>query len=272
MTHWFRSIILGLWAAALCAPLAISSGTAAMLVPHRAVYDVTLNSVTSGSAISSVKGEMLAEWSQSCDGWAHDHRTLFDISYAHGGTVRLTSSVATWESLTGLEYHFDITNAVNGKVTGKYEGRGQLANQHGGGQVNYIIPEREPLRLAREMVFPMIHTERVLAATAVTPTIRSMLVFDGMSKEGSFRVNAVIGKPILPGESKLEGLNNRKSWPLQMAYFSVSGREPEPQHEVGMRIYDNGVGDEMLLDFGEFKVTADLKRLEYGKPPDCGGK
>lgn len=243
-----------------------------MLVPHRAVYDVNLSSVQSGSGISSVKGEMLAEWSQSCDGWALDHRTLFDISYTQGGTVRLTSSVATWEALSGLEYHFDITNAINGKVTEKYEGRGQLANQHDGGQVNYIIPKREPMKLARETVFPMIHTRRVLDATASAPAIRSMLVFDGMSKEGSFRVNAVIGKPAPLTGSKLEGLSNRRSWPLQMAYFSVSGREPEPEHEVGMRIYDNGVGDEMLLDFGDFKVKADLKRLEYAKQPNCGGK
>lgn len=269
MKQWFQAAILGICTAALFGATAVA-GVA--LVPHRAVYDINLISAKSSGGVSSVKGEMLAEWSESCEGWALDHRTLFDISYAHGGTVRLTSSVATWESFDGLRYHFDITNSVNGKVTEKFEGRGQLAGNRGGGQVNYIVPDREPMKLKRGTVFPMIHTARVLSATKIAPTIRSMIVFDGMSKEGAFRVNAVIGRPIAPDDSAMEGLKGRRSWPLQLAYFSVAGPEPEPEHEVGMRIYENGVGDAMLLDFVEFKVKADLKRLEYAKRPDCGAK
>lgn len=274
MKNWIRSIILGYCAVGLFAGAA---GAAAMLVPHRAVYEINLVSARTGSGISSVKGEMLAEWTESCEGWALDHRTLFDISYGQGGAVRLTSSVATWESRDGLLYHFDVTNAVNGKVTEKFEGRGRLDRDQGGGRVDYVIPEREPLKLAPGTVFPMIHTARVLAATRAAPTIRSLIVFDGMSEEGVFRVNAVIGKPIAPtGSSRensgLDDLKSRRSWPLQLAYFSIGGRELEPKHEVGMRIYENGVGNAMLLDFGDFKVMADLKRLEYAKRPSCGGK
>ena len=266
MKGWVHSIILGIWAAAVFAD---SAGAAVMLVPHRAVYDVNLVSAKTGSGVASVKGEMLAEWSESCEGWALDHRTLFDISYAQGETIRLTSSVATWESHDGLQYHFNITNAVNGKVTEKYEGRGQFDGKLGDGRVDYVTPERGPLTLAPGTVFPMIHTERVLAAALSAPTIRSMIVFDGMSKEGAFRVNAVIGKPVAGFKSVMAGLKDRRSWPLQLAYFSVRGHEPEPEHEVGMRIYENGVSDLILLDFGEFKVKTDLKRLEYAKRPSC---
>lgn len=274
MKNWGQSIILGIWTAGLfAAPAALAAPAAASakLVPHRAVYDVNLVSAKSGSGVSSVRGEMLAEWLESCEGWALDHRTLFDITYVQGGSVRLTSSVTTWESRDGLRYHFEITNAANGKVTEKYEGRGELADKQGGGQVDYVIPEREPLKLAPGTVFPMVHTVRVLAATRNAPAIRSMIVFDGMSKEGTFRVSAVIGKPSASAKTAMDGLKTHRSWPLQLAYFSVDGREPEPEHEVGMRIYDNGVSDLMLLDFGEFKVKADLQRLEYGEQPACGG-
>ncbi len=242
-------------------------------VPHRAVYAIELALAKTGSGIAAVKGEMLAEWTESCEGWAFDHRSLFEITYAHGTTVRITSNVASWESSDGRDYHFSISNATNGKVTQKYEGRARLSA--GGGKVVYIVPERDPLILPKGTVFPMVHTARVLSATAAAPKILSMSVFDGMSEEGIFRISAVIGKPIADAARTAKvaqaviALKGRTAWPMQLAYFSLSSREAEPQHEVGMRIYGNGVSDRMLLDFGEFKVRADLIRLEISKKPAC---
>jgi hypothetical protein len=266
MKNWVQSIVLGVAAIVL---FSASSGAAPTMVPHRAVYDLTLVSARSGTGVSSVTGEMMAEWTESCEGWALAHRTLFDIAHTQGRSLRLTSSVATWESRDGLQYHFDITNAVNGKVTEKFEGRAQLDEKHRGGQVYYITPTREPLMLSPGTVFPMVHTERVLAAIQNAPAIRSMVVFDGMSEHGSSRVSAVIGKPSMAGNSSFAALKDHRSWPLQLAYFSVNSPELEPEHEVGMRIYENGVSDWMLIDFGEFVVKADLKRLNYGKRPNC---
>lgn len=247
---------------------------AAEPVPHRAVYAIELASAKTGSGIAAVKGEMLAEWTESCEGWAFDHRSLFEITYAQGTTVRITSNVASWESRDGREYHFSISNATNGKVTQKYEGRAQLSAADGG-KVNYIVPERDPLILPKGTVFPMVHTARVLSATMAAPKILSMSVFDGMSEEGIFRISAVIGKPIANAARTAKvaqaviALKGRTAWPMQLAYFSLSSREAEPEHEVGMRIYGNGVSDRMLLDFGEFSVRADLIRLEISKKPAC---
>lgn len=243
-------------------------------VPHRAVYDIELASAKTGSGIAAVKGEMLAEWSESCEGWALDHRSLFEITYAHGATVRITSSVASWESRDGRDYHFNISNATNGNVTQKYEGRARLSAD--GGKVDYVEPKRDPMILPKGTVFPMVHTARVLSATAAAPTILSMAVFDGMSEEGTFRVSAVVGKPIMGATRTAKvaravaALKGRPAWPMQLAYFSLTAPEAEPRHEVGMRIFGNGVSDRMLLDFGEFKVRADLIRLEITKKPACG--
>jgi EipB-like len=268
MNGWIRYLVLALWATGL---FAAPARGAIMLVPHRAAYDVNLISAKSASGISLVKGEMLAEWIESCEGWSLDHRTLFDITYEQSGTIRITSSVATWESRDGLRYRFNITNAVNGRATEKFEGRARLAKNQGGGQADFVTPDRAPMKLAPGTVFPMTHTLRVLAATKIAPTLRTMTVFDGMSREAVFRISAVIGKPNAPAKTVMQGLKTRPSWPLQLAFFSVDGNEPEPVHEVGMRIYQNGVSDLMQLDFGEFKVRAKLTRLEFLERPVCDG-
>ncbi len=52
------------------------------LMPHRAIYGITLASARSGSGIASVTGELLADWSESCAGWALDHRSRLDVTYA----------------------------------------------------------------------------------------------------------------------------------------------------------------------------------------------
>ncbi len=37
-----------------------------------------------------------------------------------------------------------------------------------------------------------------------------------------------------------------------------------------MVMYDNGVGEDLLLEFGDFKVRARLIRLEMSERPSCG--
>jgi hypothetical protein len=55
-----------------------------------------------------------------------------------------------------------------------------------------------------------------------------------------------------------------------MAFVPVAGRAAEPSHEIGMVMYDNGVGDDLMLEFGAFAVRARLIRLEMGERPSCG--
>ena len=55
-----------------------------------------------------------------------------------------------------------------------------------------------------------------------------------------------------------------------MAFFPIAGKAAEPAHEIGMVMYDNGVGENLLLDFGDFKVRAHLLRLEMSEHPSCG--
>ncbi len=243
------------------------------LMPHRAIYGITLASARSGSGIASVTGELLADWAESCAGWALDHRSRLDVTYAPGGAIRLTSSVATWESRDGLDYRFNVSNAANGRVTDRIEGRATLSAPGRPGRVVYDMPAGRVESLPAGTVFPTTHSVRILAAAENAPTMVSMPVFDGVTLDGAFSVSAVLGRSKAPAQGfpqPLAALEGKVSWPLQMAFYPFAGRAAEPQHEIGMVMYDNGVGEDLVLDFGDFKVRARLIRLEMAERPSCG--
>lgn len=249
-------------------------GASFELMPHRAIYDVSLAAARSGSGIATVTGELLADWSESCAGWTLDHRSRLDVTYAPGRAIRLTSKVATWESRDGLDYRFDVSNSANGRVTERIEGRATLAKAGRPGRVVYDLPAGRIDALPAGTVFPTTHSARVLAAAKNAPTIVFMPVFDGMTVDGAFAISAFLGRAKAPSrgnvKSSLAALDGRLSWPLRMAFFPVAGHAAEPSHEIGMVMYDNGVGEDLILEFGDFTVRARLIRLEMGEHPSCG--
>ncbi len=266
-------VIVAIVAAATVSVASAASGAAFELMPHRAIYGVTLASVRSGSGIAAVTGELLADWSESCAGWSLDHRSSLDVTYAPGRAIRLNVSVATWESRDGLDYRFNVSNSANGSVTDRIEGRATLSAAGRPGRVVYDMPAGRVDPLPAGTVFPTTHSVRILEAANKAPTLVAMPVFDGMTLDGTFSISAFLGRTKAPAQglpNPLAALEGRLSWPLRMAFFPVAGRAAEPSHEIGMVMYDNGVGEDLLLEFGDFTVRARLIRLEMSERPSCG--
>ncbi len=266
-------VVVGIVATAIISAATATSAAAFQLMPHRAIYGITLDSARSGSGIAAVTGELFADWSESCAGWSLDHRSRLDVTYAPGRTIRLTVSVATWESRDGLDYRFNISNSANGSVTERIEGRATLAATGQPGQVVYETPAERIDPLPAGTVFPTTHSVRILDAANKAPTLVAMRVFDGLTLEGAYSISAFLGRVKAPARglaSPLAALEGRLSWPLRMAFFPVAGHAAEPSHEIGMMMYDNGVGEDLLLEFGDFTVRAKLIRLEMRERPSCG--
>ena len=248
-------------------------GQAGQLVPHRAIYTLALASAKSGSGIAEVRGEMAVDWSETCAGWTFEHKSFMEIFFASRPPVRLTTSASTWEARNGQDYRFVVRNLTNGKVVEKIEGRARLRASGGAGRAVFVAPRPMEMALPAGTAFPAAHAEIVLRAGATAPTMVSKVVFDGMTAEGAFDISAALGAPKQPqnGDSLAAGLAGRRYWPISMAYFPLRGTAIEPKHEIAMRLYDNGVVDEMMLNIGAFTVRAGIVRLEIRQSPECDG-
>jgi len=240
--------------------------------PHRAFYDLALRSSERDSNIVSVRGEMLAEWGETCEAWTLEHRSAFDIDVGGERTVRVSTNIATWEARDGLSYRFSVRNVERDGDEERIEGSAKLDGPGKGGSVHYVKPEEKTVPLPAGTIFPTAHSEESLVQAGDSPVSFRRIVFDGLSGDGLFEVSAVIGAPLPPGPAEREAAKPvaaMRAWPTHIAFFAYGSSDAAPDNEVSFRMYANGVSDDMIIDFGQFKVVAKLKALELGTRPTC---
>src|SRR5271170_5024387 len=68
------------------------------LVPHRAIYKMSLASTHSGSGVTAASGAMSYKFGDSCDGWTVENKTALTYAYSEGAPVATTWDFVTWES------------------------------------------------------------------------------------------------------------------------------------------------------------------------------
>ena len=252
---------------------AAAPAVAVEFAPHQADYVLSLHSARQGSGILAVSGEMAADWSGSCEGWTFDHQFTLDVSYATGASARITSNVSTWESRDGREYRFNVRNLADDELTEAFEGSARVGPD-GDGKATFEQPEGQTFELPKGTLFPVAHTLVLIAQAAEAPTTVTRPVFDGLSDEGAYEISAVIGKAKAAPAAKdpvVGALSGHRSWPVTMAFFPVGSSDAQPEHEIAMRLYDNGVADEFLIRFDEFAVRAKLRGLKLETPARCNG-
>ncbi len=265
----FRVSLLALFAIAAL-PAAAAAGE---FVPYRALYDTTLKAAERDSAVVGVAGQIEEEWSEACDGWTMQQRTAIEVAIGGEASVRLLSNVTTWEARNGLTYRFNVRNRSSDADEERIEGVARLAGPGKGGTAHFDHPRTRRVKLPAGTIFPTAHTDVVLAAAKGAPVVVERTVFDGLSGDGLFDVSAVLGRPSppadRPGRKALAPLAGLTAWPAQIAFYEHGSKAAEPDHEVGLKLYDNGVTDEMVMDFGQFTVLARLKALELQPRPTC---
>lgn len=243
---------------------------AATLIPHTAHYEMKLLSSRGGSGIEAVAGDMAVRWEGDCAGWTMSNRTVFDVTYTGGDSVRVTMDASTWEAAAGDRYTFLVRTLFNNKETERVEGKARL---DGGRRIaEFTLPTPKTIELPAGTMFPTAHTKMVLDAAGETPEIIRATVFDGFTDGGAQFVNAVVGKRLpagKAGESAFLWLQQQPAWGINLAFFDAAKADAEPNSEIRLKIFKNGIAEMMEMDFGDFRLLADLKKLTTGKPPAC---
>lgn len=262
-----RLIVAALIGAGFCPPTALQAAPAMSTVavkpaPHRAVYRMTLRSARNSSKISDVRGAMMFEQADVCDGWTTEQRFQLRFSYVEGEETDMTTNYTTWESKNGLRYRFNVRKLVNGETDEEIRGNARLRSRGGPGEAHYLMPEASTSKLPPGTLFPTAHTLVLLNRAAKGARIFSRVVFDGADAEGAAEVNAIIAKP-RPFETTIDNplLRGQKMWPVRMAFFSSDGGET-PEYEISSSILANGVVGGMQIDYGDFTVDVVLERIE----------
>lgn len=263
----FLPVVLGL---AALGP-GLSAAEAANPSPHKAVYRLSLEKTRDQSPITNVSGVLEFSWEDVCRGWTTSQRTRMQMATRDGLVSDFVWSLNTLESKDGRDYRFFIRRSGQDGELEEVRGEAHL-NENGGGTAHYSLPEEREMELPKGTIFPSRHAFELIEATDAGAGTLWTVVFDGSGDNGLSGISATIAKSFAgdaPRAFDSPHLAEAESFRVEMAYFSMNGPASLPEYEQGMRLYANGVADELLLDYGDFTLRGELESLDILTQPEC---
>lgn len=239
------------------------------LVSHRAFYTLSVARFDPRNYRNGVAGGLSLEFVHACDGYVLNQRFVIETS-TEDGAVLTNMVLNSWESLDGQRFRFKMKDEVNGDLEQELNGEAKL-NSRTGGEVKFTLPEDTDLTLPAGTLFPTDHTVRLLALARSGGNWLQASVYDGASSDAYSEVGGFIGgeMPVETGEKPiLAPLKGQRSWHIRLAYFTSDKQADTPDYEIAYRLYENGVADDIVFDYGDWAIRASLKVLEL-KPRDA---
>jgi EipB-like len=255
--------------------VAAPAADAVDIAPHRALYSLTLAQTKSASGVVAASGAMVYEWGETCEGWTVQQRFRLRLEYAEQDNVDVSSSLVTWESKDGLRYRFNERRLRNGDLDEEIKGEAKLDGPGKGGSAEFTKPETATLTLPPGTIFPTAHTLLLIQHAQAGDQLISRKVFDGATVDNAGQITAVIGPGLKPNASNANEklpkspLLERPSWRMRLAFFPADSKQEQPDYELGMRLLDNGVSQDMTLDYGDYIIRAKLDDIEALPRPSC---
>jgi hypothetical protein len=257
-------------APAATAPLAPL--TARALASHRGIYSLTLDRARENATIVDVSGAMVFEIIDACESWASRQRFTMTLRNREGTELETGSDYATLESMDGRNLRFSLTHMTQGAVKNRVAGQAELTAD-GSGVARYSEPEVKELPIPPGTLLPNTHTIAALNAARAGQRLLVAPIFDGTTADGAQQTTTVLspwqGPQPVPEAPSLSTLGSSR---MRIAFFEPDGEQAggarTPSYEVSLRYFENGVADDMIMDFGDFTVRAKLMKLEEA-PGGC---
>lgn len=236
------------------------------LQPHRAVYEMSLGERGS-SGFADAFGRIVIEITDACDGFIVSQRQRVELETQDGLVLPSDVNGSTWEGKDGRLYRFNVERLEGVEAPSREVGRA-IMDGEGGGLATYSVPEREPLALPGDVLFPSAHLAATLdAARAGLPFFAAPL-FDGYEAK-IYDVSAVIVPARASAADAGRSFAELPSWRVRFAFFVHGMVEELPIYEISLRLYTNGVASEVSFDYGEFRLDGRLTEYQDLPRSDC---
>ena len=198
----------------------------------------------------------------ACDGWAVRQRLSMTLTNTEGQDIQMVSDYATWESKDGLKFRFHMKQTTDTAVTSQTDGDAKLERTGGPGEAHYTVPEDTTKPLPAGTLFPMAHTSAILAAAAGRQEVPRPAA---VRRHRRFRRRRTAPSSCWTGRSRrptsTRSLSNLPSTRVRLAFFDHAAKGEVPTYQVGMRYWENGVADNLQMDFGDFVMDAKMAEL-----------
>ena len=256
--------------------------TAGVLVPHRAIYEISLADRKDGIAVTDVVGRMVFELTgSSCDGYTQNMRMVTRITDDQGKETFSDLRSSTWEKGDGGRFRFTSSHYYDENLQEIVSGTAEREGKKPSISVKLTRPSDTVLTLAGDILFPSQHSLAIIRSAVAGKRLLPAQIYDGSEQgQGFYRTYAFIGNKIQPadkaGSDKLKpssvalGLGKLDSWPVAISYFDQESKaDATPSYELSFRLYPNGVSRNLLINYGDFAVHGTLRQLTYLRAAAC---
>jgi hypothetical protein len=250
------------------------------LVPHRAIYNLSLGTTRANSQLAGVRGRILYDFGGSaCQGYSLDFRQVSELDSGEGKVSTSDLRSTTWEGADAKSFKFTSQNFVDENLIDSVDGRAERDATKTA--VALEKPQQKSLSLAPGVVFPTEHMVRVIKAARAGQAVLSFPVYDGSDTgDKVFDTLTVIGHEIKPderghddaaaAESKLAAVPR---WPVTVSYFergkTENGTEQTPAYAISFELYANGISRALALDYNNFVINGKLASLDIKDAAPC---
>jgi len=252
------------------------------LVPHVAVYDLSLTSSRGKRALEGVRGRIVYDFSGSaCEGYALNFRQVTELDSGEGKVALSDLRTATWEEGDGKSFRFKSQNYMDSKQVGDVDGRADRAK--GSSVAVKLVKPGDKKFDAGKVVFPTEHMRLLIEAAQAGKTLLEVAVYDGSeSGEKIYQSLSVIGRRIEPEKkpsddaaADKDSLSGLARWPVTISYFDKAKQaedqpsEQTPIYAISFEMYENGISRALRLDYGDFVIDGKMTSLDVKKTKAC---
>ena len=119
----------------------------------------------------------------------------------------------------------------------------------------------------KRIIFPTEHLKQIISEGTKGNLIISRKIFDGSDFENIYYASShfspYFSKKYIDNRRRL--LRGLVGWTVNIAYFNIDSFRTIPDYEVSFTLYENGVLDDIILDYGDFVIKGKINYLDYTK-------
>lgn len=238
------------------------------IAAHHALYTLSLQSSTDQGVLSA-SGSMSFDVQDVCTGLTTAQHLLINLTDRDGRDVTMVSDYATFETRDGTRLNFHTRQMTGRTVTEALDGTAVLDRSGGRGHADFTSPERHRVALPAGTMLPNAHTQAILQAGHAGKRFLAIPLFDGTGEAGAQDTFVTIEGWHKPHSEQWSALTGLPSGRVHIAFYDRDTTSEIPDYEIGMRYFDNGVSDDLAMNFGDFVMAGKLAQFEQKPPPRC---
>ncbi|GAN87383.1 cell envelope integrity EipB family protein [Komagataeibacter intermedius] len=259
-----RCVMVGMTLACLWRSMPVQA--APVMAAHRAVYDLTLVSVSGGDVVTA-EGRLTFVLSDMCSEWSSQQQLHLRTVGRDGAESVSDSDYAVLEEKDGSSLVFRADQTENGQPAPRIAGEAHMHPT--GGKVHYTAPVAHDVTLPAGTLFPVAHTAAIIQAGQDGRGQIAPFLFDGTVDTGALGTYVLLlGRDTQPVAGTFPVLATLAAQRVHVAYYNTTTRDMTPVFETGVRYFTNGVADQVDMDFGQFRMSGTLREFRLLPVPD----